>query len=430
MALLVPIRGFFGSLMTDRGHKGNCKKFRPVSLPDAKVKAVATSEDKGEPESVAEVEKAGPETELKEITGSSAQGISLTVTAARDRPPVDPAATPDPGRLSAPGSAAPKKMEQKTAPIEVQNVNFKRGVSPAEFTTAAREVIEKLIQDDLSDLAGRKPLAVNDLLIPRLIVEHKKPGASESEREDLVDQAFGQCYMSCVSIVRFLTQFNIWEEPIYGLVTTGTLGTVFSVFASKQTENIYVVEQGSRTYDISNPADVFHLAVILVRIRNSCKSLQDNPAFALEEGQTEGAFKFKSTDTQKILTTLSNKTEHDLAPLLWTKESQKEIHKESWKKAQEAAEKKAEKKATQEKAAAEKAEKKKDKKSQKSKSPAGSEAQTGDTGNSKGVDDPDPVQTHRDRSTTVASGSSSAAVDPPAPGPRKSTRERHPPKPW
>ncbi|THH26349.1 hypothetical protein EUX98_g7838 [Antrodiella citrinella] len=93
MALLVPIRGFFGSLMTDRGHQGNCKKFRPVSLPDAKVKAVATSEDKGEPESVAEVEKAGPETELKEITGSSAQGISLTVTAARDRPPVDPAAT-------------------------------------------------------------------------------------------------------------------------------------------------------------------------------------------------------------------------------------------------------------------------------------------------------------------------------------------------
>ncbi|THH17634.1 hypothetical protein EUX98_g9090, partial [Antrodiella citrinella] len=145
----------------------------------------------------------------------------------------------------------------------------------------------------------------------------------------------------------------------------------------------------------------------------------------LEEGQTEGAFKFKSTDTQKILTTLSSKTEHDLAPLLWTKESQKEIHKESWKKAQEAAEKKAEKKA-----AAEKAEKKKDKKSQKSKSPAGSEAQTGDTGNSKGVDDPDPVQTHRDRSTTVASGSSSAAADPPAPGPRKSTRERHPPKPW
>ncbi|THH26646.1 hypothetical protein EUX98_g7546 [Antrodiella citrinella] len=169
---------------------------------------------------------------------------------------------------------------------------------------------------------GCSPLRPNDLLIPRLIVEHKEPWVEDLADGKRLDPEFGHCYMNCVSVVRFLTELDIWEEPVYGLMTRGKIGVVFSVFASRKSKNIYVVQHGPRAFDISDPVDVFHLAVILIRIGDSCKSLQNHSVFA--HWRTSNPDLHISEPALKVLNMLSMPND-DVKPLLWTKAAQSKI---------------------------------------------------------------------------------------------------------
>jgi len=108
-----------------------------------------------------------------------------------------------------------------------------------------------------------------DLLIPQLLVENKKPTDQSSVRNEIGwrDQAVVQSLLYCVSATKFLATLGVYEWPIFGLATTGTIGTLIAVGMSKLTKKTYVVMYGAKTYNIADPGDTFQLCVALAKIR-------------------------------------------------------------------------------------------------------------------------------------------------------------------
>ncbi|KAH8106796.1 hypothetical protein BXZ70DRAFT_249954 [Cristinia sonorae] len=116
-----------------------------------------------------------------------------------------------------------------------------------------------------------EPLGPDDLMIPQLIVEYKKPPSRGADSEQRMNDALSQCRVGCVSVAQFLTELGIYDWPIFGLAAAGTVGTIIAASVSKESKHTYILEYGTKIYDISDPSDIFQLAVVIRRIRARCE---------------------------------------------------------------------------------------------------------------------------------------------------------------
>ncbi|KAG2753439.1 hypothetical protein P692DRAFT_20722495 [Suillus brevipes Sb2] len=67
-----------------------------------------------------------------------------------------------------------------------------------------------------------------------------------------------------VSAVTFLSVLGITDQPVFGLVVTGTIGAI--TMAWKTNGQIYVMERNVRNYDIRDPLQALQFVSILPRL--------------------------------------------------------------------------------------------------------------------------------------------------------------------
>ncbi|KAF5373359.1 hypothetical protein D9615_007364 [Tricholomella constricta] len=82
------------------------------------------------------------------------------------------------------------------------------------------------------------------------------------------DQELGdvlyQAHMGCTSAVTFLDELGLFEEPVFYIVTLGSVGWLHMGW--KSSDKIFLVDKDVKRFDISNTIDCLHLAVILMRL--------------------------------------------------------------------------------------------------------------------------------------------------------------------
>ncbi|KAG2756650.1 hypothetical protein P692DRAFT_20868302 [Suillus brevipes Sb2] len=117
-----------------------------------------------------------------------------------------------------------------------------------------------------------KNISTDELLLPVLVAEHKKMGASG------ISTAMNEMRIYQVSAVTFLSTLGITGQPVFGLVVNGTLGAI--TMAWKTRNQIYVMEHNVRHYDIRDPLQALQFVSILLRLARHGVSLR-----GLLEGQ-------------------------------------------------------------------------------------------------------------------------------------------------
>ncbi|KAH7905544.1 hypothetical protein BJ138DRAFT_1228738 [Hygrophoropsis aurantiaca] len=105
-----------------------------------------------------------------------------------------------------------------------------------------------------------------DLLLPVLVAEYKK------QDERTLSQALNQCRTYCVSSLKFLATLEITDQPVFGLVVNGTVGTI--LMSWQKGEKIYIMERNVRSYNICDPLQAFHFVTVILRLRRHGKELQ------------------------------------------------------------------------------------------------------------------------------------------------------------
>ncbi|CAL1712250.1 unnamed protein product [Somion occarium] len=87
-------------------------------------------------------------------------------------------------------------------------------------------------------------------------------------RENARD-AFWDTLMCCVSAVEYLASLGIEDFPVYGVFASGSVGNLIMTWHSSASKRIYVFERYLKTFDVSDPVDIFWFSVFLLRLRMS-----------------------------------------------------------------------------------------------------------------------------------------------------------------
>jgi len=125
-----------------------------------------------------------------------------------------------------------------------------------------------------------------DLLLPLLTAEYK-------QKKKTLQQAMNQNRMYCVAGVSFLKALGITGYPVFGLVTSGTIGKVILCWHSEKQkvnlstvfhlhsdgdptqQRIYLLERNVRTFDIAVPLQAFQFATFVLRLAKYGKEVKD-----------------------------------------------------------------------------------------------------------------------------------------------------------
>ncbi|RDB29891.1 hypothetical protein Hypma_014044 [Hypsizygus marmoreus] len=136
-----------------------------------------------------------------------------------------------------------------------------------------------------------------DFRYPVLMVEHKRNDTTEH-------QVLNQTRLYCTAAITFLATLQITEQPVFGLVTCGSKGTVIMCWKFK--EQIYIMERNMRTFDISEPLQAFHLATFLLRLAKWSQQLHAKYS-AKDKNVADRLYKYAqdNTDATKIWTKMS-----------------------------------------------------------------------------------------------------------------------------
>ncbi|KAG2031074.1 hypothetical protein BDR03DRAFT_986662 [Suillus americanus] len=105
-----------------------------------------------------------------------------------------------------------------------------------------------------------------DLLLPVLLAEYQK------RDESAISTAMNQMKTYLVSAVTFLSELDITDQPVFGLVVNGPLGAI--TMAWRTNSQIYVMERNVRHYDIRDPLQALQFVSILPRLARHGQGLR------------------------------------------------------------------------------------------------------------------------------------------------------------
>ncbi|KAK0225430.1 hypothetical protein IW262DRAFT_1456510 [Armillaria fumosa] len=98
------------------------------------------------------------------------------------------------------------------------------------------------------------------LLLTVLVVEYKKP--TQTYAKALVK---AKIYLE--ASVRYLASLGVTKQAVFALTTDGVEGAVLMAWCSSDSERVYIVERNVRTFNISQPIEVYHFVTVLLRLR-------------------------------------------------------------------------------------------------------------------------------------------------------------------
>ncbi|KAK0240785.1 hypothetical protein EDD85DRAFT_1019739 [Armillaria nabsnona] len=98
------------------------------------------------------------------------------------------------------------------------------------------------------------------LLLAVLVVEYKKQTQTYAK-------AVVQAKMYLEASVRYLASLGVTKQAVFALVTDGVKGAILMAWCSSDSERVYIVERNVRTFDISQPIEVYHFVTVLLRLR-------------------------------------------------------------------------------------------------------------------------------------------------------------------
>ncbi|KAK0225428.1 hypothetical protein IW262DRAFT_686231 [Armillaria fumosa] len=101
---------------------------------------------------------------------------------------------------------------------------------------------------------------VAKLLLAVLVVEYKK-------RTQTYAKALVQAKMYLEASVRYLASLGVHKQAVFALTTDGVEGAVLMAWCSSDSERVYIVERNVRTFNISQPIEVYHFVTVLLRLR-------------------------------------------------------------------------------------------------------------------------------------------------------------------
>ncbi|KAG6916958.1 hypothetical protein DXG01_004507 [Tephrocybe rancida] len=111
------------------------------------------------------------------------------------------------------------------------------------------------------------------LMIPFCVIEHKKSHHS-------AQQAVNQIRLYSFSAASFFSALGVKEAiPIFGIVTYGSIATLFLTWSSvtqerQMPEAKFMFEQGTLSFDIAQPLDCYRFCTFLLRLRTLGDILQ------------------------------------------------------------------------------------------------------------------------------------------------------------
>ncbi|KAK0476871.1 hypothetical protein IW261DRAFT_1609510 [Armillaria novae-zelandiae] len=150
-------------------------------------------------------------------------------------------------------SQAPPVVEVKKLDGAVENHMHLSAVSCSETKLAPLITYPTGMVMDITALVAKLLLAV-------LVVEYKK-------RTQTYAKALVQAKMSLEASVRFLASLGVTKQAVFALATDGVHGAVLMGWCSSDSERVYIVERNVRTFDISQPIEVYHFVTVLLRLR-------------------------------------------------------------------------------------------------------------------------------------------------------------------
>ncbi|KAK0505254.1 hypothetical protein EDD18DRAFT_1399318 [Armillaria luteobubalina] len=101
---------------------------------------------------------------------------------------------------------------------------------------------------------------VAKLLLAILVVEYKK-------RTQTYAKALVQAKMYLEASVRYLASLGVTKQAVFALTTDGVEGVILMAWCSSDSERVYIVERNVRTFNISQPIEVYHFVTVLLRLR-------------------------------------------------------------------------------------------------------------------------------------------------------------------
>ncbi|KAF5373353.1 hypothetical protein D9615_007362 [Tricholomella constricta] len=87
--------------------------------------------------------------------------------------------------------------------------------------------------------------------------EYKKAGKK-------LEEVSNQARIDCTSAVTFLDELGLSGEPVFYIVTLGSIGWLHMGW--KAGDQIFLMDKSVKSFDISNPVECLHFAVILLRL--------------------------------------------------------------------------------------------------------------------------------------------------------------------
>ncbi|KAK0505253.1 hypothetical protein EDD18DRAFT_329829 [Armillaria luteobubalina] len=98
------------------------------------------------------------------------------------------------------------------------------------------------------------------LMLTVLVVEHKKPTQTYAK-------ALVKAKMYLEASVRYLASLGVTKQAVFALATDGVEGAILMAWCSSDSERVYIVERNVRTFNISQPIEVYHFVTVLLRLR-------------------------------------------------------------------------------------------------------------------------------------------------------------------
>ncbi|KAF9233412.1 hypothetical protein BU15DRAFT_66597 [Melanogaster broomeanus] len=179
----------------------------------------------------------------------------------------------------------PLRLSQtKLAELYAEAISPVRAKSTAEATQLTSD--DRYLLKTPRANVGIGTVASQDLLLPILLAEYKKHGQST------LSKAMNQSLLYLVSSLRFLTAIDMADQPVFGLVTSGTCGAL--TMAWKHKEKIFILERNVKTYDIADPMHAFQLALVIVRLAKLGQRLKDEFATNKKKGLLKKVTKLNS----------------------------------------------------------------------------------------------------------------------------------------
>ncbi|KAG5636471.1 hypothetical protein H0H81_007889 [Sphagnurus paluster] len=131
------------------------------------------------------------------------------------------------------------------------------------------------IQDSGRPSVDNKPYqrsrrSESDLRFPVALVQH-----ADSEKERAA--AANRLKMNSVTAVSFMAALGIYAQPVFGILTCGTVASVMCTWYSIASgPQIYMFDKHRiARYDISRPLDCLHFAAFILRLRQEAEKLRD-----------------------------------------------------------------------------------------------------------------------------------------------------------